>query len=1328
MVVTSDTSTPRPAEGAGDPIAREAQFLAELSEVIAARQAVESRIAAQFQAATKSAARGFQERRQSLAERLANEKLDSAADYSDQQRHALSRFQHDSQIIERELAELQQEAAKTFAAGEARARRKLDEARWQAETLYEASKDLAPRQLEQFQSNLNACLSGVREEHEVAQALLAEWRYPTEPDADEPLAPPLAVPSNELTSRLQDRAAFVAAERARLALLKLPPIAVRWVPAWIALGVAILAPVIALASGAGTAIAVGALVLTGVIGAGIQYYLLKLVRQQLDAIYPPLRMAVSDAECLGRRADEEAKAQAAAQQAQVVARRDQAIAAAQQKYDQRVAELAEERDQKLHEPALRYPDRIAEVTARRDRDLNLAEQAWSRHQAEIQRLQSELQNLEELYQRQVANIDEQLSGQREELLTQWRAGLARIADEARQLAGHDSAAPPPSSQAAWEQLAARRFEPASAVPPAVRVGEFHVELSKVAGAVPESAPLAAITPEGYTLPALVKFPEQASVIFKAGGAGRRVAVEALQAMMLRMLVAIPPSKVRFTIIDPTALGENFAAFMHLADFNEALVTNRIWTEPRHIEQRLADLSEHMENVIQKYLRNEFETIEDYNRDAGEIAEPFRFLVIANFPANFSEQAQRRLLSIAASGARCGVYVLMSVDTDQPPPPGFRMADLEQHATVLTWQDGAFRWSDPRFGPFLVTPDKPPSPTQVTALLQAAGQMAVEAGKVEVPFDVIAPPREQLWSSSARGGLDVPLGRAGATRLQALKLGAGTSQHVLVAGKTGSGKSTLLHALITNIALRYKPDEVELYLVDFKQGVEFKTYATHQLPHARVVAIESDREFGVSVLARLDVELKARADRFRTAGVQDLAGFRDAEPKVPMPRVLLIVDEFQEFFVEDDKIAQEAALLLDRLVRQGRAFGIHVLLGSQTLAGAYTLARSTLGQMAVRIALQCSESDAHLILSEDNSAARLLSRAGEAIYNDSNGLIEGNHPFQVVWLGDDRREQYLEQVQALSHDWRGTVQPQVVFEGNMPADPQRNAELVALLSGPRPEQWLETPQIWLGEAVAIKGPTSITFRRQSGANLLIVGQNDDAALGLAATSLAALSAQSPAASERRTRFWVFDGSPAGSPLAAALARLPSLTPDPVQIVGWRELAASVNEIAVELDRRQQTPDEHFPPMFVIVFGLQKLRDLRRAEDDFGFSRGSADKPPDPGKQFSTILRDGPALGIHTIVWCDSLNNLNRAWDRQTLREFEMRVAFQMSVNDSSSFIDTPLAGKLGMYRALYHSEEQSVLEKFRPYNWPGGAWIDWVRGRLGATPSSQSDPPRSMAVE
>ena len=76
-------------------------------------------------------------------------------------------------------------------------------------------------------------------------------------------------------------------------------------------------------------------------------------------------------------------------------------------------------------------------------------------------------------------------------------------------------------------------------------------------------------------------------------------------------------------------------------------------------------------------------------------------------------------------------------------------------------------------------------------------------------------------------------------------------------------------------MHYSPQELEFYLIDFKKGVEFKAYAANKLPHARVIAIESEREFGMSVLERLDQELKRRGDLFRQVGVQDLKGYRNA---------------------------------------------------------------------------------------------------------------------------------------------------------------------------------------------------------------------------------------------------------------------------------------------------------------------------------------------------------------------------------------------------------------------------------------------------------------------
>src|SRR5207302_1767326 len=112
--------------------------------------------------------------------------------------------------------------------------------------------------------------------------------------------------------------------------------------------------------------------------------------------------------------------------------------------------------------------------------------------------------------------------------------------------------------------------------------------------------------------------------------------------------------------------------------DEALVSSRIWTDEEHIEQRLANLTEHMETVIQKYLRNEFASIDEYNAQAGELAEPYRFLVIADFPQSFSEESFKRLASIASTGARCGVYTLIARDMRTKPPSGAHMEDIEAH--------------------------------------------------------------------------------------------------------------------------------------------------------------------------------------------------------------------------------------------------------------------------------------------------------------------------------------------------------------------------------------------------------------------------------------------------------------------------------------------------------------------------------------------------------------------------------------------------------------------------------------------------------------------------
>jgi energy-coupling factor transporter ATP-binding protein EcfA2 len=804
-----------------------------------------------------------------------------------------------------------------------------------------------------------------------------------------------------------------------------------------------------------------------------------------------------------------------------------------------------------------------------------------------------------------------------------------------------------------------------------------------------------------TIPAFIACPGEENILFKAKGNGKDKATAAIQSLMLRLLTTQPPGKVRFTLIDPVGLGQNVATFMQLTDHDERLVSSRAWTEARHIEQQLADLSEHMENVIQKYLRGQYQTIEEYNKQAGEVAEPYRILVVMGFPVNFSEEAARRLVKIATNGPRCGVSTIVMMDTEQPVPYGFNAADLERAATVIAWNGQRFVWQDKDFERCQLELDTPPELKLVNHILEEVGKEAKAASGVKVPFDRIAPAQSAWWRGSTRDGLRVSLGRAGATRLQDLDLGKGTAQHALVAGKTGSGKTTLLHVLITNLALTYSPDELELYLVDFKT-VGFTPYASYKLPHARVVAIQSEREFGLSVLQGLDVELENRKNIFSKAGVQDIGQYRGLHPDVRMPRILLLVDEFQEFFTQDDKIAQNASLLLDRLIRQGRAFGIHVMLGSQTLAGAYSLARATIGQIAVRIALQCEETDSRLVLSDDNPAARLLSRPGEAIYNAANGLVEGNNQFQCSWLSDDELDAYLDRIHRFAQERRSS-QPwkQITFDGSKNADVAENDRFTDMLQTPA---W-RTPQkavvAWVGDPIAIKEPTAVRLHAQAGNNVLMVGQQEEVGLGMQITALLSLTAQHAPGT---ARFYVADLTPSDAPYAGLLSSLGQQLPHGIKVVNRRGLLNVITELADEVQRRIDDDSAAKQPMYLFIYGLQRARDLRPGED-FGFSSfGSEDAAPSPAKQFTTILREGPEVGVHTLAWCDTLANLNRTLERGALREFEVRIVQQMSQEDSMSLVDSPDASRLGPYRALLFNEESGQTEKFRPYGLPTEQWL------------------------
>lgn len=786
-------------------------------------------------------------------------------------------------------------------------------------------------------------------------------------------------------------------------------------------------------------------------------------------------------------------------------------------------------------------------------------------------------------------------------------------------------------------------------------------------------------------PALVPILNQGNLIFVSNGPAKKTAIQALQSSILRVVSTFPPRKVKLTLIDPVGLGANVAGFMNLP---EQIIGNKAWTEPRDIEQQLADLSAHMENVIQKYLRNDYKSMEEYNKRAGEVAEPYRFLTVINFPANFTDTSAKRLISIASNGPRAGVYVICTIDSEAPLPYGFNLADLLRTGSVIeSSETGAFTWKVGELEKLGLRLDKPPVPERFNKIILPIGELARAGDRVEVPFEKIMPPDTTWWKGDSSLEIKVPLGRKGARDSQNLEFGQGTQHYGLIAGKPGSGKSTLLHVLITNLALTYSPEELVLYLVDFKKGVEFKDYAVFKLPHARVVGIESEREFGLSVLREVEQEMNRRGDLFRQANFQDFFSYR-SKTNTKIPRILLVVDEFQRLFSEDDPLADQAANILAHIVQQGRAFGVHVLLASQTLADAYAVGRATYDKMSVRIALQCTEADSRLILGEDNAAARLLSRPGEAVYNALNGREEGNNFFQVVWLHEDRREYYLKQISALAEKKKFTPSfQQVFFEGHIPSKISSNSELWNAITSKQNKSDKGVIKVFLGESTEINPPHTESFIRPQGrSNFMILGQNEKTAYSLISTIWVSICAHTK---PENVNFFVLDFSRADDTWASVLPNLQKALPHSAIVARPRDFEKTLSEVNQILDKRIKDGEATGEKIFLILAGLHRARELRET-DQYG-------SPGELAQTFAKICREGPDLGIHVIAWCDNLGNLNRLVDRKTIAEFDLRVAMQLGEDDSNQFIESPKAKSLGQNRAyLYDLDQIGKLEKFRPY--------------------------------
>jgi hypothetical protein len=901
--------------------------------------------------------------------------------------------------------------------------------------------------------------------------------------------------------------------------------------------------------------------------------------------------------------------------------------------------------------------------------------------------------------------------------------------------------------------------------PVIRVGTFQIPTLSEVQVLPAMVPL------------LTKASEDAlndgHLIIVAGKATREIALSALQSKALRVLAGFPARKARFTFIDPVGMGNAFP-FKRLPDF---ITGPKSYTREDDIKEQLRALVNHLELVVQKYLAADFKHIEEFNEASNYIKEAYRFLFVADFPYGFDRSAIEDIKKLIANGPRAGIYVVMHVDPSLEKPRDLNFETMFfPHSTVLQEQSGAFLLTFPksiqsayRLNELPVVPDRAPSTDWINRFAANLIESSRSVTASGVPFSELTPRPEQVWTGDARRDIHVSFGLSGALDRLDFRLGEWedssgqkvTVNQALLTGKPGSGKSFTLHAIICNLALHYPPSELHMYLLDYKEGVEFRMYTDKKvgtsggsigngssnaadertiprpLPHAQVVAIESEREFGLSVLRKLQAEIASRGQLFKEAGVSELADYRRVRPTETMPRILLVIDEFQVLFVENDQIASEANRLLDDIARRGRSFGLHMLLSSQS-PNVANMSRDIYSRVDLRLVLQLDKGSAAVALADGNAdAVDMLDRPGEIIVNAQAGRKDANVLGQVANMTGATREQVLDSLQTIaqSKQWKRTTNL-VIFRGNEPSSIGDNTKLLTLLdrrswrdlimqSGSAirwrdyfgDPDWVdnEKPLVaWIGEAIRIGSHASITLRRRARSNALIVGSDEASVFGmLGGLIMSTVAMYSPEQAE----FAFIDLSQpdeSWSDVAEDFARyLPyrftigergaASKEGGIEVIRAIEVLDRVNEVLVERKRRRDEGEDEsaFPTLIFVVGGLHKLQQLRPV---MGTVREEAS---DKAKVLNSIVAQGPELGIHTVVWVDSMQVFERTMQsRAWLTHFDLRVALTIPANDSQMLFGDSSASKLPRLRGYTRDESSPQgLEKFKPYSLPP---VDLIR--------------------
>ncbi len=459
----------------------------------------------------------------------------------------------------------------------------------------------------------------------------------------------------------------------------------------------------------------------------------------------------------------------------------------------------------------------------------------------------------------------------------------------------------------------------------------------------------------------------------------------LREMLMRLLSSASLVQLEVILIDALSLGGIFNLARRLLDKNNDFIyQQRILTESKEIEEALKHLYEYLKVNLQEKLAG-FRDFAHYNEKEKDRL-PLKALFLSGVDV-LSQNALYYLEKIMRFGSKNGVLSFVNLESEKNNKSA---EDLKKHAEFFRDNKSFERLK------YLSVEVINDHGIQSKHMKDFADKIkayyekkkAVKRELKDLQKD------EKFWTESSQFKVSVPVGWDINHKEVCFEIGE-AQNHTLICDHSGSGKSNFLHVLIQNLAFYYAPNEVQLFLLDYKEGVEFNAYTEPNiLEHARLVSVASSVGFGVSFLSWLCREMQKRAELFKQFNVKDLSDYRKHGE---MPRLIVVIDEFQVLFSDNSTKGKESVdQSLNTLLKKGRSYGVHLILATQTMHGG-EIDSNIKAQIANRIALPMDAEDSTKIL-DDDAACEI--QKPEAIFNNNGGHQKFHTKMSIPKAPDD----------------------------------------------------------------------------------------------------------------------------------------------------------------------------------------------------------------------------------------------------------------------------------------------------------------------------------------